>query len=259
MRSRITPKTLEERLWSDIMTEPNTGCWLWVGHLNCERGYGRFIYKGRKSLSHRASYELYVGPIPKDMTLHHTCNVPCCVNPKHLIPMSRRENTFIRLSGALPTTYISTLDRRSIGIGRKAILQSRIKVSETGCWIWQGATNTRYGVWSRNGKIAYAHRESFRLFKGEIPKGMTIDHLCKTPLCVNPEHLECVTELENHRREKARRLVCKRGHPFDTENTWIEKNGARHCRKCHAINESKKRNRQNAQEHLQAAGILGIG
>ena len=73
----------------------------------------------------------------------------------------------------------------------------------TGCWLWMGTVTAGgadpYGrFW--NGRMAYAHRVSFELFKGPIPEGLVIDHLCRTPACVRPEHLEAVTPKENTRR-----------------------------------------------------------
>lgn len=76
-----------------------------------------------------------------------------------------------------------------------------------GCWLWTaGKTGMGYGAidvldakgW-RN-KKELAHRFSYELHKGPIPKGLTIDHLCRTKACVNPLHLEAVTHRENTRR-----------------------------------------------------------
>lgn len=83
----------------------------------------------------------------------------------------------------------------------------KVAVSEEGCWLWTGATvkskTLRYGAF-RAMEQQLAHRVSHLLFKGSIPEGFHVDHLCSTPLCVNPEHLEAVSPKENNRRTWAR-------------------------------------------------------
>ncbi len=85
----------------------------------------------------------------------------------------------------------------------------KIDKQENECWVWTGATYPRttgsYGqmrVGRTPGKLIQAHRVSYKLYKGEIPKGLEIDHLCRNKLCVNPEHLEAVTHYENMKRGK---------------------------------------------------------
>lgn len=68
----------------------------------------------------------------------------------------------------------------------------------TGCWMWQKArTGNGYGAAWRNGRQVPAHRAYYEQHRGPIPAGLVIDHLCRTPLCVNPDHLEAVTNREN--------------------------------------------------------------
>lgn len=70
----------------------------------------------------------------------------------------------------------------------------------SGCWLWDGADNgSGYGKF----RGRYAHRVSFEMHKGPIPQGMHLDHLCRVPCCVNPSHLEPVTNAENARRGRA--------------------------------------------------------
>lgn len=87
---------------------------------------------------------------------------------------------------------------------------------ENGCWIWQGATNkSGYGQIQTGRQVGggpkFAHRISYEEHNGKIPEGMVVDHLCykengySNKLCVNPEHLEVVTQSENQRRSWARK------------------------------------------------------
>lgn len=73
------------------------------------------------------------------------------------------------------------------------------KVEKTGeCWIWTASTTRGYGVIRRDTKPFYAHRLSYEWARGPIPTGMYIDHICRNPLCVRPDHLRVTTNKENN-------------------------------------------------------------
>jgi len=85
------------------------------------------------------------------------------------------------------------------------------------CWLWLGPFSPQgYGRLGHH----YAHRVAYELYVGPIPEGLTIDHLCRVTMCVNPAHLEAVTLAENIRRASVR-TVCKRGHPFVEDNIYV--------------------------------------
>ncbi|HSS09404.1 MAG TPA: HNH endonuclease [Acidimicrobiales bacterium] len=115
---------------------------------------------------------------------------------------------------------------------------SKVKITPT-CWLWTGNRNPNgYGILGitvvpgRRTKVG-AHRIAYELLVGPIPEGLTIDHLCRVRHCVNPAHLEPVTQGENTRRGgNAKRTHCLRGHPLDGENLYIKPSGQRTCRAC---------------------------
>lgn len=134
------------------------------------------------------------------------------------------------------------------------------------CWMWNAYRNRNgYGMFGLapvaiNGVWRYvlAHRWLFEQVKGPIPTGMELDHLCRVPACVNPDHLESVTHTENMRRAelatgsaarhgRARvaagfevpaarfqrsKTHCPRGHAYDEKNTHVSRSNRRTCRAC---------------------------
>lgn len=112
-----------------------------------------------------------------------------------------------------------------------------------GCWIWTAGRNRDgYGCFCiGNSRNRLAHRLSYEFFIGPIPDGLCLDHLCRNRGCVNPEHLEPVTHLENMRRSPLdfgvywrSKTHCSQGHPFDDENTGYSRShpSRRYCKAC---------------------------
>lgn len=114
------------------------------------------------------------------------------------------------------------------------------------CWIWRGRLNADgYGVFESSVlRVGLAHRAAYLLAIGPIPRGLHMDHLCRTPSCVNPRHLQPVEPGENTRRglkSYAIRETCKSGHDItDPDNVYTAPRGSRSCRVCMRISQLRR-------------------
>lgn len=145
----------------------------------------------------------------------------------------RGSNQYVRKD---PTTHFWSYVNKSTG--------------PDGCWLWMGSrTVSGYGRFGLgDGRYFRAHRVSYEMVVGEVPKGLTLDHLCRNKLCVNPYHLEPVTAVENVRRAMAALTHCKNGHPFAGENLVIDNRGWRRCRICLRANDRRYKAKVRTQK-----------
>lgn len=114
---------------------------------------------------------------------------------------------------------------------------AKVEKTET-CWLWTAAIVKGYGrFFDEDLRPVGAHRWAYQTCVGPIPDGLTLDHLCRVRNCVNPDHLEPVTQRENMARIPLK-THCPHGHAFTAANTYVRRpkrpglRPARQCREC---------------------------
>lgn len=138
---------------------------------------------------------------------------------------------------------------------REEVLR-RVDINADGCWIYRGKPQRDgYALITSRGRCTAAHRFVYKLLVGPIPDDKPLDHTCHTKdevcaggtacshrRCVNPEHLEPVTDAENAQRAKGKITHCPSGHEYAGWNL-IRYRGRRYCRACIYARRSESRGR----------------
>lgn len=155
----------------------------------------------------------------------------------------------------MPTTVRDPFDRFIEKVNRDGPVPNH-NPSLGPCWLWLGKPrSTGYGTMQVAGRMEYVHRLSHVFFIGLIPDGLQVDHLCRVLLCVNPSHLEAVTQRENLLRgespsgQYARRTHCLNGHELTPDNLVHEAKfpNQRKCRTCKNARAKASRDRARRQ------------
>lgn len=122
----------------------------------------------------------------------------------------------------------------------------------SGCWLWDaGISYQGYGLFVYKGRARRAHRISYEIAHGTISESLQIDHLCRVRSCVNPEHLDLVTQQENIRRgivgeNNRSKTLCPSGHSYSGDNLYVRPDGSRVCKSCRSRHSKEYHARRRA-------------
>lgn len=167
----------------------------------------------------------------------------CTSTQVHARGLCQRHYRRMRSTGSLTLPDRPTAEAR--------FLAKVVKVP-SGCWLWTAARHRDgYGAFRLpEGALVKAHIWAYEQYVGTIPEGLQLDHLCRVRECVNPAHLEPVTQRENILRGEApsaqnsKKTHCPAGHPYDKANTHLRRGGGRGCRACWRIYRANSKNRK---------------
>lgn len=189
-----------------------------------------------------------IGDLAPDEARCIECGTPRSESHRQKLARSRCHNCYRRHLQALKKAGVFEAPQPAREADR---LFSRGEPGPGGCILWTGCTDSNgYGRFSRrSGETEFVHRVVYELTKGQIPAGLVIDHACHNidlqclggacfhRRCINPDHLEAVTQSENRVRSPLtkgiRRTHCYRGHEYTTDNVMLLSDGRRSCRTCY--------------------------
>lgn len=185
--------------------------------------------------------------------VHCTCEQ--CGNTFETLPSANRRHGCVR--------FCSRACRLIATKAKDPADRLRYVIAENDCWVWLGAKDKDgYGqisIKKPRCTTLRAHVVSYEAINGKVPTGLVLDHLCKNPSCINPTHLEPVTNKVNILRGvgraalNAQKTRCPKGHPYAGGNLYVNPKGQRICRLCNCY--AQQRYRQQKKDALRCAAV----
>ncbi len=196
-----------------------------------ERGSNPHVLKEHEILSHTT-----VGAVPMPTKLHRGW----------FETTSTADRTELD-----PNTWVESPEEFPDNVQR---ILSRVRVSKSGCWVWQGAKDhAGYGqvrAWGKKVSVRRVHRVIYESLHGAIDRATMVCHSCDNPPCCNPAHLWAGTAKDNAADMVAKKrhpfhnlAACGRGHVFTADSHYVN-NGRRHCLKCARIRANARADRR---------------
>lgn len=252
------------------------GCWIWGGGFS--NGYPCINIDGRSTGVHRFLFQWMKGKLRRGVRINSTCSSAACV--RHWGIEGSPADPFVSdpETGAIAGVFAAL--HEFAGRGREPLyasvaehLKENSEAVPNGCIHWTGSTVKGYGQIWVDGKMRKAHIVAYEEEVGPVPEGLVLDHQCHNQdpdcnlgdeclhrRCINTGHLEPSTHQQNSLRGKtiaahnAAKTHCDNGHEFTSENTYIRKDGGRHCRTCLAERDrDRKAKKKHAHDGVAAA------
>lgn len=230
---RQTPsKPAVERFMSKVRKE-STGCWIWVGSID-RKGHPQFESK----IPQHFSYAHFVGPVPAGMIIKRTCGNRLCCCPSHLVLDQRgsgaKAHVTLRADLSNGAEIFNAEDREHFW--SKVNKDGPIMRPELGpCWIWTDKLSGHgYGsFWMPTVGLASAHRASYALNCGGVPRGRHVLHRCDNRACVRPDHLFLGSAISNTRDMLAKKRYPTGDQHYSRRKPWLMARGDRSGSRLH--------------------------
>ena len=202
---RLDDLDLWHRVWTRIIGDIQTQCWVWTAARNSD-GHGEIKIGGVNNAPYRVVYEWLVGPIPNGLVLDHLCRNRVCVRPEHLEPVTNEINIMRGQSAPAINARKNQCPR-----GHPYNAANTIHLPNGG----RRCRTCSEGYYME-------HRDQIRAQRSAAYRERA-ESLGKSVL-----------------PEPAKRTHCKQGHEYTPENTYVTLQGFRQCRECNRINDRKR-------------------